>query len=204
MFNFSLAVFAGLFGVSQTFGDVAGFDPLSRRFWREMLAAGDPLLDLMLAHQIIAALAGLVVLVLVGLATGIVRTLLREYRFRLDRSGKGLRRRRGLLTLTDVTLPIRRIQAAIVGTGPFREAFGWRELKLQSLARDEATKGDHIVAPLADEAEVAAILAELDWRADRRQRRLAGACPRLMSGPSPPPMLAARHPGRRPDAGSSR
>ena len=164
VFNFSLAVFAGLFGVSQTFGDVAGFDPLSRRFWREMLKAGDPLLDLMLAHQIIAALAGLVVLVLVGLATGMVRTLLREYRFRLDHSGKGLRRRRGLLTLTDVTLPIRRIQAAIVGTGPVREAFGWRDLKLQSLARDETTKGDHIVAPLADDTEVAAILTELGWR----------------------------------------
>ena len=47
VFNFSLAVFAGLFGVSQTFGDVAGFDLYPRRFWRDMLAAGDPLLDLM-------------------------------------------------------------------------------------------------------------------------------------------------------------
>jgi putative membrane protein len=45
-----------------------------------------------------------------------------------------------------------------------REAFGWRDLKLQSLARDESSKGDHIVAPLADDAEVAAILAELNWR----------------------------------------
>jgi putative membrane protein len=94
-----------------------------------------------------------------------VRTVLREHGFRLDRSGAGLRRRRGLLTLTDVTLPIRRIQAAIVGSGPLREAFGWRDLKLQSLARDESTKGDHIVAPLAGDAEVAAILSELDWRA---------------------------------------
>jgi putative membrane protein len=68
------------------------------------------------------------------------------------------------LTLTDVTLPIRRIQAAIIGTGPLREAFGWRELKLQSLARDETTRGDHIVAPLADEAEVATVIGELGWR----------------------------------------
>jgi putative membrane protein len=164
VFNFSLAVLAGLFGLSQTFGDIAGFDPLSRRFWRAMLAAGSPLLDLLMAHQIIAVLAGSVVLASVGLATGMVRTLLRDYRFRLDRSGKGLRRRRGLLTLTDVTLPIRRIQAAIIGAGPLREAFGWHDLKLQSLARDETSKGDHIVAPLADDAEVAAILAELGWR----------------------------------------
>jgi len=164
VFNFSLAVLAGLFGISQTFGNIAGFDPLSRRFWREMLAAGSPLLDLLMAHQAIAALAGSIVLVLLGLATGMVRTLLRDYRFRLDRSGKGLRRRRGLLTLTDVTLPIRRIQAAIIGTGPLRQAFGWFDLKLQSLARDESNKGDHIVAPLADEAEVATILDQLGWR----------------------------------------
>jgi len=164
VFNFSLAVLAGLFGLSQTYGDVAWFDPLSRRFWLGLLEAGSPLFDLILAHQMISGIAGLAVLVLVGLATGMVRTLLREYRFRLDRSGKGLRRRRGLLTLTDVTLPIRRIQAAIIGTGPVREPFGWRDLKLQSLARDETTKGDHIVAPLADDTEVAAILAELGWR----------------------------------------
>jgi len=164
LLNFSLVVLAGLFGLSQTLGQIAGFDPLSRRFWLGLLAAGSPLLDLILAHQLVAAFAGLAVLVLLGLVTGTVRTVLREYGFRLDRSGIGLRRRRGLLTLTDVTLPIRRIQAAIVGSGPLRAAFGWRDLKLQSLARDETTKGDHIVAPLADEAEVGVILAELGWR----------------------------------------
>ena len=164
LFNFSLAVLAGLFGLSQTIGNVAGFDPLSRHFWRGVLTAGSPLLDLILAHQLISAAAGLVVLVLLGLATGMVRTLLREYGFRLDRSGNGLRRRRGLLTLTDVTLPIRRVQAAIVGTGPLRDAFGWNELKLQSLARDETTKGDHVVAPLAEDAEVDAIIGKVGWR----------------------------------------
>lgn len=165
LFNFSLALLAGLFGLTQTFGDIAGFDPFSRRFWREALSVGSPLLDLILAHRIAAGLAGVVVLTIVGLATGMIRALLREHGFRLDRSGTGLRRRRGLLTLSDVTLPIKRAQAAIIGTGPLRDRFGWRDLRLQSLARDESTKGDHIVAPLADDAEVAAILAELDWRA---------------------------------------
>ena len=32
LFNFSLAVVAGLFGVTQTFGDVLGFDPFKRSF----------------------------------------------------------------------------------------------------------------------------------------------------------------------------
>ena len=164
LFNFSLAVIAGLFGATQTIGDVAGFDVFARKFWRQALDAGSPVADFVLAHQISAAFAGTVVLVLVGVGTGIGRTLLREYRFRLDRTETGLRRRRGLLTLTDVTLPIRRAQAAVIGTGPLRERFGWRNLKLQSLGKDEGQKGDHVVAPLATENEVVAILAQLDWR----------------------------------------
>jgi putative membrane protein len=105
-----------------------------------------------------------VVLVVIGLTTGIVRTVLREYGFRLDRTDVGLRRRRGLLTRTDVTLPARRAQAAIVGTGPLRDHFGWRELKVQSLASDEGGSGDHVLAPLAREPEVGTILGALGWR----------------------------------------
>ena len=164
LFNFSLAVIAALFGVTQMIGDVAGFDFFARRFWREALDAGSPLADLILAHQIAAGLAGTVLLLVLGLATGVSRTVLRDYRFRLDRTGTGLRRRRGLLTLTDVTVPVRRVQAAIIGSGPLRDHFGWSELKLQSLAKDEGAKGDHVVAPLARRDEIAAILGELEWR----------------------------------------
>ena len=163
-FNFSLAVLAGLFGLTQTLGDVAGFDPFTRGFWRSMLRAGDPIADFLLAHRIATAIAGAAVLVLVGLATGITRTVIRDFGFRLDRVEAGLRRRRGLLTRTDVTLPVKRAQAALVVTGPVRDAFGWRELKLQSLARDEGKSGDHLLAPLAGDEEIAEILGEIGWR----------------------------------------
>ncbi|MGI8706337.1 MAG: PH domain-containing protein [Sphingomicrobium sp.] len=164
LFNFSLAVFAVLFGLTQTMGDVIGFEPFSRSFWVSLLSASDPIAQFVLANQAVAALAGFVSLVLIGIATGIVRTFLRDYQFRLDRTETGLRRRRGLMTLTDVTLPVRRAQAAIVGTGPVRDRFGWRELKLQSLARDEGGGGDHVLAPLASDEETGTILAALGWR----------------------------------------
>ncbi len=163
LFNFSLALFAGLFGATQTFGDLLGFDPLSRRFWLQMVNAGDPIAQYLLAHRIAVAAAGLGLLVLAGLATGVVRTMLREYGFRVDRAEAGLRRRRGLITRTDVTLPVARIQAAIIASGPLRDMFGWRELKLQSLAHDEGGKGDHVLAPLARDAEIAGLLGELGW-----------------------------------------
>ena len=163
LFNFSLAVLAGLFGLSQTVGDVAGFDPFSRRFWIDALAFTGPLQAYVAVHRIAAVLAGAVLLLALGSATGIVRTVLRDYGFRLDRVGQALRRRRGLLTLTDVSLPLARVQAAIVATGPLRRALGWFELKLQSLAQDEASKGDHVVAPLVRSAEITQVLAELNW-----------------------------------------
>ncbi len=162
LFNFSLAVIAGLFGVTQTLGDALGFDPFERQFWIDLFARSGPLRDLIMAHRIGAIVAGSVLLLLIGIGTGLIRTLLREHGFRLDRTETGFRRRRGLLTLTDVSIPAKRVQAAILANGPVRGRFGWWVLKLQSLAQDGG-KGDHVVAPLARENEAVDIVASLHW-----------------------------------------
>lgn len=162
LFNFSLAVIAGLFGVTQTMGDALGFDPFERQFWIDLLARSGPLRDFIIGHRIGAFFAGTLLLILLGIGTGLVRTLLREHGFRLDRTEAGFRRRRGLLTLTDVSIPAKRVQAAILATGPIRLGFGWWELKLQSLAQDGG-KGDHVVAPLVREGEAGEILGSLRW-----------------------------------------
>ena len=161
LFNFSLAVIAALFGASQTVGDVIGFDPFSRSFWLGLVVSAGPLRDYVLAHRFVAAIGGTFVLAAIGVGTGMVRTLLREHGFRLDRTATGFRRRRGLLTLTDVTIPDRRVQASILATGPIRRAFGWSVLKFQSLASDGG-KGSHVVAPLARDDEIAAIQQSLE------------------------------------------
>jgi putative membrane protein len=163
LFNFSLAVIAGIFGATQTVGQPLGIDPFDQQFWLGLLARSEPLQSLVLAHQIAAVFAGSLLLVLIGIGTGLTRTILREFGFRLDRTETGFRRRRGLLTLTDVTIPARRAQAAILGTGPIRLHYGWSELKLQSLSQDGG-RGDHVVAPLACPEEAAAILHSLGWR----------------------------------------
>ena len=164
VFNFSLAVIGGLVGLTQTMGDAIGFDPFEDEFWEGLFAAGSPLGDFIRQNAIFTAVAGALVLVLIGLGTGVLRTLLRDYGFRLDRVATGLRRRRGLLTKTDVTLPAKRTQAVVVATGPVRERFGWSELKLQSLAKEDGGKGDHVVAPLAVDHDVNRILGAIEWR----------------------------------------
>jgi putative membrane protein len=160
LFNFSLAVIAALFGASQTVGELIGFDPFSRAFWSDFLSRAGPLRDYVAAHRAVAIAGGTALLILLGIATGVVRTFLREHGFRLERTETGFRRRRGLLTLTDVTIPARRVQASILATGPIRRAFGWFALKFQSLAMD-GKQGDHVVAPLAREGEAAAIQESL-------------------------------------------
>ena len=104
-----------------------------------------------------AALAGLVA---IGILTGIIRTFLTDYGFRLERTAKGFRRRRGLLTLTDVVMPVARVQAAIVETGPVRKRRGWHALRFVSLAQESKQESHHMVAPLARLDEIWPIVAE--------------------------------------------
>lgn len=164
-FNFSLAIFAGLFGLaSSPLGEAMGFDPFSRTFWVGILSVSGPASELVMAHRFATAAAGLVLLILLGIVTGIIRTALTDFGFRLDRTGVGLRRRRGLFTRTDVTLPVSRAQAAVIATGPVMDRLRWREFRVQSLAKDESSKGSHVLAPLARDAEVDRIIGELGWQ----------------------------------------
>lgn len=165
VFNFSLAIVGVAFGLAQTYGDVLGIDPFEQSFWRGVLAQSETLQNFVLANQVITVLFGLLSFAFVGLLTGVIRTVPRNWGFRLNRTETGFRRRRGLFTLTDVVMPLKRVQAAIIATGPIRRAFGFAEMKLQSLARESAKVGDHLVAPLATRPETNDILEDMEWRA---------------------------------------
>lgn len=160
LFNFSLAVLGVLFGLLQTFDNFLPSTPFDFDFWRE-IARGTQLESWVLLHRWIAVLGSVVVLVMVGSAAGVVRTMVKEWGFRLERNERGFRRTRGLTTRTDVTIPIARVQAAILSTGLARRHFGWYDLRLQSLAGDGKNEPDHMVAPLARLGEVDAILREV-------------------------------------------
>ncbi len=160
LFNFSLALFAGLFGLLQAFDDVLPFDPFRPRTWWKYVDQDNPAVIYLMNHKLLSLLAGAAILALVGIASGLTTTLFKQYGFRLERTPAGFRRQRGLTTRTDVVIPLKRVQAALVETGWLRRRFGWHGLKLQSLASDGAREGDHEVAPLAQLAEIDAILAE--------------------------------------------
>ena len=183
IFEFSLAVVAVVAGFASQFDMVLGIEWWNWKSWREELAGpGQWLAGLGLLAQVIGVIAALVSLLVVGVLTGIVRTILREWEFRLERTDKGLRRRRGLLTRTDLVMPVHRVQAVRLGTGIVRRFFGWHSLRLVSLASDNGS-ANHVAVPFAQMEEIAPVVgetgfllpaADLQWRRAAREYRTDG------------------------------
>ena len=163
LFNFSFILLAILGTIAQNLDFLIPegfFDP---RNWIETLTEQEAINGLSMAARVGGVVAAIFSLITVGVISGIVRTYVREYRFRLDLADtgtRGFRRRRGLFTLTDMVMPIHRVQAAIIRTGPIREKYGWYHLKFQSLAGDPSGETDHSAAPCARPEEMARILDE--------------------------------------------
>lgn len=165
LFNFSLAALAVVGAAMQLFDGLLPFDfnIFDPRDWADI--AEDYGLDQwLLAHRWVAGAGAAVSLLLIGFASGIATMVFANWNFRLTREPRALRRTRGLTTRTDVAMPVRRVQAAILITGWFRRRFGWYELRLQSLASDGEKERDHQVVPFGRFAEIDPVLAEVAIR----------------------------------------
>jgi putative membrane protein len=158
LFEFSLVVFAVLGGAAQQFDFLLPFDIWDVEAWFRLLAGpGHRLQELGFAAQAIGVALALAVLAVLGLVTGLGRTVLRDYGFKLEETPKGLRRRRGLLNRSDVVMPIHRVQALKLTTGLLRRRFGWHGLGVVSLAQD-AKAGNHVIVPFARMDEIAPVV----------------------------------------------
>ncbi|MGX7893901.1 PH domain-containing protein [Tsuneonella sp. HG222] len=170
LFEFSLVIFAVLLGAAQQFEFLLPFEVWDWKAWRAFGAAHQHDLDFLAASAqavaIVAAVAGVLAVAALGVLTGVVRTFVREYGFRLERTDKGFRRRRGLFTRTDVVMPVARVQAARVHTRLLRRRFGWHGLSFVSLASD-AKSASHAVAPFARLDEIEPIAAEAGFALPR-------------------------------------
>ncbi|MBO9695338.1 MAG: PH domain-containing protein [Sphingopyxis sp.] len=165
LFNFSLAALAVVGAGMQFFDGLLPFDfnVFNPMDWINI--AEDYGLDQwLLAHRWIAGVGAALSLLLIGFASGIATMFFANWDFRLTREPRALRRTRGLTTRTDVAVPVKRVQAAILVTGWFRQRFGWHELRLQSLASDGEKERDHQVVPFAKLGEIDPVLSEVAIR----------------------------------------
>ncbi|WP_114951994.1 PH domain-containing protein [Sphingosinicella terrae] len=165
LFNFSLLFLAAIFAVVQNLEQL-GF--VRVRDWINPRTA-DTAAGFFNLRNSLALLAALVVL---GLVYGVVRTVSREFGFKLTRTGggdaaagappppPGFRRRRGLFTLSDVVIPIRRTQVGLIESGPIARQLGWFALAFQTLGAETKEGGVQAVAPFARMDEILPILTE--------------------------------------------
>ncbi|MEP3052242.1 MAG: PH domain-containing protein [Erythrobacter sp.] len=159
-FEFSLAVIAVLGGVIQYLDNLVPEEMWEPSYWQSSLNEyGMGIATMGAFAQTLSALFGVIFVLLIGSATGLIRTFLRDWGFLLERTERGFRRRRGLLTKTDVMMPVHRVQGITIGTGWLRRRFGWHGLKFISLAQD-AGASNHVVAPFAQLGEIAPIVSE--------------------------------------------
>lgn len=173
LFEFSLAVFAVLAGLLQYVDSLLGFDFWEVDVWLGLVAdSGVDLGQISPVSQALGILASLGGILIIGSLTGMFRVFAREWGFLLERTARGFRRRRGLLTKTDVVMPIHRVQGIKIGTRLVRYRFGWHSLSFVSLAQDNGASS-HVVAPFAKLDEIAPIAhtagftlpgEEADWR----------------------------------------
>lgn len=107
-----------------------------------------------------ATLLLLGIVLFLGVVTGVLRTVARDYRFRLSRMATGFRRQRGLFTLSEVVIPLWRVQLAVVGSGWLRRHLGWYSLEFQTLGADAQQSGHQPAAPFARIEEIVPILEQ--------------------------------------------
>lgn len=158
IFNFSLAALGIVGAIATWLDDLVAFDITDTRDWNRLLDDTGVLVwaD---ANRWLVGTGLALLLVLVGVATGLVRTTLTNWDFRLSLGPRAFRRTRGLTTRTDVAITLSRIQTAIVTTGIIRRRWGWHALWLQSLASDSAAGSSHQVIPFATLEDIDRILA---------------------------------------------
>lgn len=95
---------------------------------------------------------------ILGLVSGVIRTVARDFGFMLTAGATGLRRRRGLLTLSEMVIPARRTQVGRIDAAWLSGQFGWRSLSFQTLGADRKEGGLQVAAPFARPAELLPIL----------------------------------------------
>jgi putative membrane protein len=143
-FRFSLLYLAVIFTVLEFFDLEALVERLIRAPGRMGWIA-----EAMFSHPALAILVSVVVAIFLGWVSGVAVHLARYYDFELWLDGDKLRKRHGLFTVTEGTIPLDKVQALILRTNPFMRIFGWYELKVQTIGLDVGEQGHRVIAPFA-------------------------------------------------------
>jgi len=155
-FKFSLLYIAVFFSLLQYIEP----DPTVFFSWL-MRGPLEPWREAILASPWIAGILG--VLFAAGMAwfSGILITFNRYHKFRIELIGDKLHRAHGLMTLSEGTIPLRRIQSYIIRSNPVMKRFGWYRLELQTMGINLQKSGFQVAVPFGRMDEIRGLLAAL-------------------------------------------
>jgi putative membrane protein len=117
----------------------------------------DQVTETMAVHPGLTILGTVVVAGILGWVSGIAIHLTRYYRFQLWLDGDKLRKRHGLFTVTEGTIPLGKVQALILRTNPLMRLFGWYELEVQTIGMNVDEQGHRVIAPFAQYEDILAL-----------------------------------------------
>ncbi len=148
-FRFSLLYIALMFSVLE----LVNPEVIIQRVLRSQ-GRIDQITSTMAANPVLTALGTVVAAGILGWVSGIVIHLTRYYSFQLWLDGDKLRKRHGLFTVTEGTIPLKKVQSLILRTNPFMRAFGWYELKVQTVGMNVDEQGHRVIAPFAQYEDI--------------------------------------------------
>ncbi len=151
VFGFSLVWIAAIYGVIHSLDRVIQLD------WERLFGEAERVA--IARFSILALLVVAVITLLLCLFAGIVRTLLRDYGFKLTHEPGRFRRVRGLLTRSEVVIADRRIQLGLIRRGAISGRLGWSSVEVQTLGGSADPSGRQELAPFATAEEAAVVLA---------------------------------------------
>ncbi len=176
-FRFSLLYIAIIFSLLQFFQP----DPEVMTQWL-LQERYDPFVAAVRAAPAIAAFIAVLAAALLSWFSGIVVNLNKFYGFTLWDEKDKVAKRTGLLTVSERSIPKRRIQAVIVKSNPVMSAFDWFSANVQMIGHDVNQQGHAVVAPFVRWSEFdeirrhltsVSVPAELRRVSVRRAGRLA-------------------------------
>ncbi len=153
LFNFSVIWLAVIIGAIQYFDELLPWSVDDVEEWigvhqEEIWGLVSP----------VTVLPALGLFLLLGTIAGVIQMFVRNYGFTLSLDGRTLRRVRGLVTRTEIAMPLRRIQAARTVAGWLTRRYGLCRVDVQTMA-GASSGGVQDLAPLANADEAARLLA---------------------------------------------
>ena len=157
-FRFSLLYIALIFSGFQYVMDALNLTPEQIADW--LMGDGlQPIADAAQASPWLVGIATVLAAVLLGWLTGIIINLSKYYGFRLWLEGDKLHRRHGLLTVSEGTIPLKKVQSLILRSNPLMRRFGWYRLELQTMGYDVEQQGYQVAVPFGQKDEILELAA---------------------------------------------